>query len=388
MINLIPAPRDLICRLSDLDWDFPGDKSDSPFSDLHFHPGRFVPQIPAALVGSLTEPGALVLDPFCGAGTTLVEAQRLGRTAVGIDINPISCLVSRAKTIDLPAEEIERRLLKALDEWTTYRLEARSTRKAAPLAPPSVQLSKWYHAETGEELCRIWGFVSGVSEDVTRDLLLFGFSAALMSCCAETRSWGYVCDNVRPLERRYVDADAAFRGKLEALAYAYRLRDRRRVPTDDEKFPTVTITQGDAGARLAGLGSNSIDLVVTSPPYFGVVDYVKSQRLTLEWLGLSTEPFRRIETGARSKRHRLTAIQQYIGELSAVVQQLHRVLKPGAALGMVIGESSRREAVLPRVEGILQNAGFTIDLNINRKIGPGRRQPASLFDELMIVASK
>ena len=251
MANPIPTSRDLICRLSDLDWDFHGDKSDSPFSDLHFHPGRFVPQIPAALVGSLTAPGALVLDPFCGAGTTLVEAQRLGRSAIGIDLNPISCLVSRAKTIDLPAAEIERRLLKALGEWTAYRLGAWSTRKVAPLAPPTVQLSKWYHEETGEELCRIWDFACCECESVTKDLLLFCFSAALLSCCAETRSWGYVCDNVMPLERRYVDADAAFRNKVEALAAAYRRREQRRVATYEETYRTVNITQGDAASGLA-----------------------------------------------------------------------------------------------------------------------------------------
>lgn len=388
MANPIPASRDLIFRLSDLDWDFHGDKSDSPFSDLHFHPGRFVPQIPAALVGSLTAPGALVLDPFCGAGTTLVEAQRLGRSAIGIDLNPIACLVSHAKTIDLPAADIERRLLGALDEWTAYRLQARSTQKAAPLAPPTVQLSKWYQAETGEELCRIWDFVSGESEPVTKDLLLFCFSAALMSCCAETRSWGYVCDNVRPLERRYVDADAAFRDRLEALADAYLRRERRRVAQRDVTYPTVTITQGDAAASLAGLGSDSVDLVVTSPPYFGVVDYVKSQRLTLEWLGISTEPLRLVETGARSKRHRLTALQQYMDELSIVTQQIYRVLKPGAALGMVIGESGRREPVLPRVQDLLRNAGFEIDLVVKRSIGLRRRQAASLVDELLILATK
>lgn len=388
MANLIPASRDLICRLSDLDWDFHGDKSDSPFSDLHFHPGRFVPQIPAALIGSLTAPGALVLDPFCGAGTTLVEAQRLGRSAIGIDLNPISCLVSRAKTIHLPAAEIGRRLLAALDKWTAYRLEARSTRALTPLAPPTVQINKWYHAETGEELCRIWDFARGESESVTRDLLLFCFSAALMSCCAETRSWGYVCDNVRPRERRYVDADAAFRDKVEALADAYRGRERRLMAPHEQAFPAVTVTQANAVAGLRGLRSDSIDLVVTSPPYFGVVDYVKSQRLTLEWLGLSTEPLRQVETGARSKRHRLTALQQYLDELSMVTQELHRVLKPGAALGMVIGESGRREAVLPRIVEMLCNAGFTIDLTVKRKIGSRRRQPASLADELLILASK
>lgn len=385
MANPIPTQSNLISRLSELDWSFHNDKSDSPFSDLHFHPGRFVPQIPAALIGSLTTRGALILDPFCGAGTTLVEAQRLGRAGIGIDLNPVSCLISRAKTIEFPAEDIENILSKALQKWTIYRLEARSN--LAPVAPRTVQLNKWYHEETGAELCRVWDFICNETESIARDLLLFCFSAILMSCCAETRSWGYVCDNVRPLEYRYVDAECAFRNKLEALTHAYRKRDERSAILR-EHYPTVSITQGDAAAGLIGLESNSIDLVVTSPPYFGVVDYVKSQRLTMEWMGIALEEFRKLETGARSKRHRQTALQQYMDELSMVTQQLYRVLKPGAVLGMVVGESARREAVLSQIERLLRSAGFKVNLIVNRKIALQRRQPASLVNELLILAGK
>jgi SAM-dependent methyltransferase len=386
--NLAQAHRDSIYRLSELAWDFHGDKSDSPFSDLHFHPGRFVPQIPAALVGTLTTPGECVLDPFCGAGTTLVEAQRLGRSAVGIDLNPVSCLVSRTKTVAASAQKIETLLLHSLDQLTAFRIESIGTPSAVPHEPPTVQLQKWYHAETGEELRRIWAFICTENDPLTRDLLQFCFSSSLMACCAETRSWGYVCDNVRPLERRYVDADATFRDKLEALVDAFRRRDRRRTAGLDRAHTPVTVVQGDAMARIAELKACSIDLVVTSPPYFGVVDYVKSQRLTLEWLGLATEPLRSGETGARSKRHRQAAFEEYANELALTIGQLHRVLKPGRMLTMVIGESAKREPVLSRVQDVLRGQGFTIDLTINRKIGLRRRQPASLETELLIVARR
>lgn len=375
-------------RLAELNWDFHGDRSDSPFSDLHFHPGRFVPQIPAALIGSLTAPGALVLDPFCGAGTTLVEAQRMGRSAIGIDLNPVSCLTSRVKTLNLPASEIEERLLTALNDLTAFRLGALSAKGEVTVVPSTVQLSKWYHPETGQELSRIWAFVCRAADPLNRDLLLFCFSASLMTCCAETRSWGYVCDNVRPLERRYVDADAAFRAKVEALADAYRTRDRRRLTPLSSELPTAKVVQGDAAQHLAEIRSASINLVITSPPYFGVVDYIKSQRLTLEWLELPTEGLRLNETGARSKRHRATAFDQYIGELGEVARQLHRVLIPDGSLAMVIGESGRREAVLPRVPELLREAGFTPELIVNRRIGLRRRQPATLTEELLIVARK
>lgn len=380
--------RNSIYRLSELDWDFSGDKSDSPFSDLHFHPGRFVPQIPAALIGSLTVPGECVLDPFCGAGTTLVETLRLGRKAIGIDLNPVSCLVTRAKTLAISAKDVETVLLRSLHCLAEYRLEHKELSTVAR-CPRGVQLHKWYHAETGEELCRIWAYIQNERDAAVQDLLLFCFSASLMACCAEKRSWGYVCDNVKPLERCYVDADSVFRDKVTSVIEAYRRRDMRRTPRAELPVQTPSVVlEGDARARLVELDENSIDLVVTSPPYFGVVDYIKAQRLTFEWFGLSIEPLRSIETGARSKRHRHTAFGQYIEELGTVVKELHRVLKRGRILALVVGESAKREPVRDRLMDLLREYGFESDLTVERQIGLRRRQPASLVSELLIVATK
>src|SRR5712671_61389 len=96
-----------ISRLSNIDWDFAGAFSESAFSAIHWHPGRFASQIPASLIGVLSSPGGTVLDPFVGSGTTLVEAQRLGRRSIGIDLSPISCLASRAKTLSISAKKIK-----------------------------------------------------------------------------------------------------------------------------------------------------------------------------------------------------------------------------------------------------------------------------------------
>src|SRR6266404_2213579 len=94
----------LISRLRKIDWDFSGSYSDSPFSAVHWYPGRFASQIPASLVGLFARRGDLVLDPFAGSGTTLVEAQRLGCRSIGIDVNPVSCRIARAKTLSVPAK--------------------------------------------------------------------------------------------------------------------------------------------------------------------------------------------------------------------------------------------------------------------------------------------
>src|SRR3989338_3647386 len=74
--------------------------------NFHTYPAKFIPQIPKSTIKSLTREGDTILDPFCGCGTTLVEAKLFNRNAIGVDLNPIATLVSKAKTNKLNKEHI------------------------------------------------------------------------------------------------------------------------------------------------------------------------------------------------------------------------------------------------------------------------------------------
>ena len=87
--------------LESQDWSFHDEATNSLTHGIHPYPAKFPPQIPARLIEILTRPGDVLLDPFCGSGTTLVEALRLDRSAVGTDINPIAVLVTETKTARL-----------------------------------------------------------------------------------------------------------------------------------------------------------------------------------------------------------------------------------------------------------------------------------------------
>ena len=86
-----------LTELQSIDWDFVGERTTDSALAFHWHPARFVPQIPSNLIGYFTEKGDTILDPFCGSGTSLVEAFRLDRKPIGIDINPVSTLITKAK---------------------------------------------------------------------------------------------------------------------------------------------------------------------------------------------------------------------------------------------------------------------------------------------------
>ena len=79
--------------LGGLDWEL--EKADTGY---HPYSSKYIPQIPNRLISTLSERNDIILDPFVGSGTTLVESKVLGRNAIGVDVNPLACLISRVKT--------------------------------------------------------------------------------------------------------------------------------------------------------------------------------------------------------------------------------------------------------------------------------------------------
>jgi len=146
-------------------------------------------------------------------------------------------------------------------------------------------------------------------------------------------------------------------------------------------IPSSIVHLGSAAEVLRSVPTASVDSVITSPPYFGVCDYVKSQRLTLEWLGIDVEPLRLRETGARSKRRRKAAAADYVCELTTVFREIRRVLRPGGFFALVFGESDKRNSVSVDIEAELERVGFHRVSGLGRNISYQRRQTPSILTE-------
>src|SRR5437016_3908782 len=131
---------------------------------MHPYPAKFIPQIPNALIQALSSVGETVADIFCGSGTTLVEALVLKRNAVGVDANPLACLISRAKTTCLVEGDLE--LLDSTVQRASSLAETvsdekqlslfkpgKSPYKATPLQNDAIQF--WFEPFIIEELSEI-----------------------------------------------------------------------------------------------------------------------------------------------------------------------------------------------------------------------------------------
>jgi hypothetical protein len=201
------------------------------------------------------------------------------------------------------------------------------------------ELSKWYHPRTLRQLRYIWSVIEKVPPQLKPVLDLI-FSDVLFACASTLRSktasglvrrhhWGWIADNVQPQNPEENNAIENFRRRLVQVSnLIYELPRSDAAPT---------ILRQDA--RALALRNESVDLVVTSPPYVGVIDYARANRLAYLWRNWNLDEERKEETGARYKRGRKSLKESYLDEMRICWKEVARVLKPGGFCAVVIGES-------------------------------------------------
>ena len=331
----MPTLREYASRLDRIDWNFPqAGTAVGSIHRAHWFAGNFISQIPAALIEVLSEQNDLVLDPFGGSGTTTIEAARLGRRGVYSDIVS-ACYFIAIRKIAAATTQLTQHTRTSIMLALTWDHACTSDQVGERGEGANPELTYWYSAVTLAQLRFIWKLLEGFG-GADRLILELAFSDLLFSCASTSGSqtstgrlrrhhWGWVADNVVPKTLVHHNAIEGFRARIHAL------------PTPFETVHRPTLLQG--AAQKLQLPSGSVDLIITSPPYIGVIDYVKANRLLYLWMNWSFDAERASEIGARYKRRRPSLVEDYILDMSDCWSEFHRVLRVGGKLGVVIGES-------------------------------------------------
>jgi DNA modification methylase len=287
---------------------------------FHTWPAGLHPDAAAMLVAAL--PGDSLLDPFCGGGTTLVEAMADGRRAVGFDLSPVAVRVARTRTTLLQPDRISRMRSRAR-KFTEVAREA----SARPDPQRTRLLEEWYAPHALCELESIRHAIESVEEDV-RTALEGAFSSILVKT-----SWRRSDTSAQRVKHDRQPGTAAilFHKKVRELGRRFEAL-RQAVP---DGTALADVQQGDAReVRL----EQPVDLVLTSPPYPSTYDYLPQQQLRHgwfdEWPEANSEigPRRAWRSGARQAR------QAWLADTHAWQKAAADALKPGGHLVVVIGD--------------------------------------------------
>jgi len=318
-------------RLDTEAWSGSFNGRESTLQQLSPYVGKLKSGMARVLVEMFSEPGDIVLDPFCGSGVVPLESLLVGRVAYGNDLSPYASLLTRAK-LEAPAQE-KTALRRAEDVLTIVE-------KLAPKADVS-EVPQWiqefFHPATMREIV--------VAFDVLHERRDSFLTACLMGILQHVRPGflSYPASHLVPYLRKAKYPPAEF-----PEMYAYRdLRSRllakvRRAYRNaglPENWSKRSYKVWERNASDLPIADGEVDAIISSPPYFGALDYARDNRLRLWFLGC--RDWKKLDS-------ELTASEKvYLPQMTECIREMSRVLKPGGYCILVLGDVERDGKLRP-----------------------------------------
>lgn len=404
--------------LKNINWSFyPKPKTTSgkiqPFNcrKYHWYPATFIPEIPFTLIEVLSLPGAKVYDPFVGIGTTFLQSLLLNRIPYGTDINSVSIeyikslliLFNPAINLSLIKERISNDIKKFESNNNYYKLLLDSN-----VNSQFADLEIWYTEETFKALCFLVYSENQTQDIPTKAVYKITISSLLSTLSRQDRGWGCIADNVKPKTYQINNSDAIKAFNQTALRLLNDIERTKEICNGTlietyRYFENIdTIFRSDI-TDLEDINSKiqfeTIDLLITSPPYPNMADYTTSQRLSHYYFNNDINFEKGIEIGARHRRASSNSLEKYKSDMYMANKSISSVLKKNALACFIMPsfnsdneKNSLRKIVVQEVMANIETLGLTKELEIERIIPNVRRAHnskwATLEKELIHIYKK
>ncbi|MEK6690351.1 MAG: DNA methyltransferase [Nitrospirota bacterium] len=336
-VDGIPAQHYIICsNNSPLIWEGRSEITKSYFREGNFstgyathglfpYRGKFHPQLIKGLLNILgVKSGEVVLDPMCGSGTLNVEASIIGIDSIGIEKSPFCALMSKVKYEALKVD-------------------------CSLLALVSGNMQKNYKTLIkSDRLPRTFSYNGSYETEKAITLLAFLDAMGYARRCAKS------IDVLFPsVLKRYV-------GQINSFIQA---REKLNLNLGKAEFKV-----GDA--KNIPLEDNSVDAIITSPPYSFAIDYAENDRPQLEYLGYNVHELKDEMIGLKGKTKK-EKLANYFQDMDRVLSEMARVLKAGKYAVIIIGSNDVQTGGIrleTKVEEMALKHGFALDQKIVKPI--------------------
>ena len=333
-------------RLDSKLWRGSFQSRESTFQQLSPYVGKMKSGMAKALINLYSKRGNTVLDPFSGSGVVPFESVLLGRIAWANDISPYAYAITRGK-LDAPGSE-----KKAIER---AEILAKSIKNEAP----SVEIStipqwvkEFFHPDTLKEVVSAFRILRE-----NNDLFL---TACLLGILHHVRPGflSYPASHLVPYLRKsmyppekFPDMYAYRDLRPRLIAKVKRAYSRSSLPLDwESRMYRVWMTN----SMSLPVGDETVDAIVSSPPYFGALDYARDNRLRLWFLGCEDWKVLDASMTANSK--------VYLTQMSQCLAEMYRVLKPGSNCVLVLGDVER-DGQIKRTAEILADQARQVSLD-------------------------
>ena len=297
---------------------------------IYPYKGKFHPQMIRALINSIKlNEGDLLLDPFIGSGTTALEAQLMGINVIGVDISPLCVLQSKVKTESV---FVLNKIKKIKDE-----------------AIGTIQNNNGLKNFDLSKNTSFKEFMNQIKDERVRNFYII---AEMIAHSDKTRrNKNFVISFITNLQKMIKSVED-FKEAINKLKL---------------NLGNVQILRGDA--RELNMKDETIDGIITSPPYSIALDYVKNDAHALKALGYDTTKLREKVIGVRGKG--IQRIELYNNDIKKSINEMYRVLKPGKYCVIIIGNATYQGKKIDTVNLIIDHAksiGFKLIKNIDKII--------------------
>ena len=264
-----------------LEWTFKERRESLAAHKIHRYPAVFLPELAEKIIKMFSEKGDTVLDIFSGSGTTLLESMKLERNSQGIEINPLAILITSVKTTYIN----EDRLRRGIEKWEKEYLSNSFSFDSYSITNRDF----WFHEVTSKSIGDALGAINQLDDDLVKNFLKIALSEIIreISFCVHS-GFKLHRDKKKVSNDVYFDKKALLE-KIEPVIERNALAIAQLKDLETDKYKPRLFFH-DSRVQCLDIAQNSVDLILTSPPYGDsrtTVAYGQFSSFSSEMLGLN-----------------------------------------------------------------------------------------------------
>ena len=272
------------------DWDFVGSNTKEYTHSFHTYPATMISHVARKIISKYGSEGMNLLDPYCGSGTSLVEARLAGLNAFGFDLNHMARKISTAKTFDYNIDELQFSVARLITQMEGLKLKG-VIKSIKQSGFDSAVIRSWYRDKSIREISTLLDLIKDQNLGTNAEWFI---KLTLSDCLREVafqRNHEFKLYRIKKEERSnfYVPLFPIFIKKLKRnlkgmSEYHSELKSRNFLNSTKANVSNNNTVLTDKITEVP-----EIDIVVTSPPYGDsetTVAYAQFSWLSNVWLGL------------------------------------------------------------------------------------------------------